>query len=173
MPQVNRQLLPARALSHVRHVLITGVLAGGLLAGCTEDLGKQIGTAVGDVGGSLLARADVPYSGTIGGMSTVVGALIGAEIARYLNAQERVQAETAARESLSSGTVGSSSTRTWVSKTNPEVSGGSTVIARKVNADGRECRVQRNFANVKGKDVEQSETLCRDPNTGAWAAQAA
>jgi hypothetical protein len=47
------------------------------------------------------------------------------------------------------------------------------VIGQSTAPDGRECRTQRNYVNIKGKDVEQTEVLCRDPKTGVWAARPA
>ena len=145
---------------------------GTLTAACTPEIGGQVGSALGTVGGSYITRSGIAGSSQLSGLATVVGTLIGSEIAKHLNKQERAQAEQAARESLGSETVGSGSTRTWTSTTNPEVSGGSTIVAERKGVDGKTCRNQRNFVNVKGKDVEQNETLCRDPSTGAWTAVA-
>lgn len=137
-------------------------------SGCDKTAGGKLGAAIGQIGGSYLSRAGVPDTGLIADVSEQMGGYIGEEIAKYLTAEERRQAEDAARSSIESKTVGPQSTRTWSSQTNPDVSGGSTVIAQKVGADGRECRTQRNYVNVKGKDVEQTETLCRDPKSGTW-----
>ena len=140
-----------------------------LASGCNKELGGQLGQIAGNIGGSYLSRTGIPGTESISDVTSNMGGLIGEEIARYLDARERQQAEAAARQAINSNAVGPGSTRTWSSQTNPGVSGGSTVIAQSTGADGRECRTQRNFVNVKGKDVEQTETLCRDPKTGVWA----
>jgi surface antigen len=145
---------------------------GFLMTGCNKDLGNQLGQVAGNVGGSYLSQTGIPGTQSIGDLTTNIGGLIGEEIAKYLDERERVQAEAAAREAINSNKVGPDSTRTWSSQSNTGVSGGSTVIARNNGSDGRECRTQRNFVNVKGKDVEQTETLCRDPKTGTWSAGA-
>jgi surface antigen len=145
-------------------------VTGMLVTGCNKELGGQLGQLAGNVGGSYLSRTGIPGTESISDVTTTVGSLVGEEIAKYLDERERLQAETAARDAINSNAVGPGSTRTWSSQTNPGVSGGSTVIAQNTAANGRECRTQRNFVNVKGKDVEQTETLCRGPKTGVWAA---
>ena len=156
-------------MAWVAAAAMTGILAGG----CNKEMGAQLGQLAGNVGGSYLSRTGIPGTGSISDVTGSMGGLVGEEIAQYLDARERQQAEAAAREAVNSNAVGAGSTRTWSSQTNPGVSGGSTVIAQNSGADGRECRTQRNYVNVKGKDVEQTETLCRDPKTGVWAAGAA
>lgn len=152
-----------------RLAVIAPTVLGLMTAGCNKELGGKLGQLAGNVGGSYLSRTGVPGIGSISDVTTTMGGLVGEEIATYLDAGERRQAEAAARDAINSNAVGAGSTRTWNSQTNPGVSGGSTVIARTAGADGEECRTQRNFVNVKGKDVEQTETLCRDPKTGVWA----
>ncbi|WP_139559609.1 hypothetical protein [Methylotetracoccus oryzae] len=154
-----------------RPCLVAAVAAAGLITtGCTKEMGNQLGQFAGNVGGSYLSQTGIPGTQSVGDLTTNIGGLIGEEIAKYLDERERLQAEAAAREAINSNKVGPGSTRTWSSQSNPGVSGGSTVIAQSSGADGRECRTQRNFVNVKGKDVEQTETLCRDPKTGTWSA---
>lgn len=147
-------------------------VATTLAGGCNKVAGGKLGSAIGQVGDSYLSRTGIPAAGAIGNVATEVGGILGEEIGKYLDPAERRQAETAAQASIGSGAVGPGSTRTWKSQTNTDVSGGSTVIAQNVGTDGRECRTQRNYVNVKGKDVEQTETLCRDPASGAWVARA-
>lgn len=148
-------------------------LSGTIATGCNKVVGSQVGSALGTVGDSYLSKAGLSSNGALSSMTTEVGGILGAEIEKYLDAAERKQAEAAANASIESGTIGAKSTRTWKSQTNSDVSGGSTVLTKTVGADGRECRTQRNYVNVKGKDVEQTETLCRDPQTGAWAVRGA
>jgi surface antigen len=150
-------------------VAVTALSAGG----CDKTVGGKLGATLGQIGGSYVSRAGIPDNGVVAAMTEQMGGIIGEEIAKYLNPEERKQAEGAAESSINSDVVGPKSTRTWSSQTNPDVSGGSTVLASKVGADGRECRTQRNYVNVKGKDVEQTETLCRDPKSGAWVTGAA
>lgn len=145
----------------------------GLLSGCNKAVGGKLGSALGRVGDSYLHQAGVPVDIGLEGVTTEMGGIVGEKIGQYLDASERRQAEAAARDSVGSGEVGPKSTRTWKSQTHSDVSGGSTVVGQTVGADGRECRTQRNYVNIKGKDVEQTETLCRDPRTGAWTTRAA
>lgn len=147
------------------------VLATAGLPGCNKTVGSKLGSTLGQVGDSYLSQAGLSSNGALSDMTTEVGGILGENIQKYLDASERKQAEAAARSAIESGAVGNNSTRTWKSQTNSGVSGGSTVLAKSVDASGRECRTQRNFVNVKGKDVEQTETLCRDPKTGTWSPQ--
>ncbi len=154
-----------------RSIFVALVCLAPLLGACNKAVGGKFGTALGRVGESALNKAGFQTSGAIQEMTAEMGGLVGEEITAYLNDAERKQATSAAADSLNSNTVGPGSTRTWTSQTNSGVAGGSTVIAQSAGADGRECRTQRNFVNVKGKDVEQTETLCRDPRTGVWSAK--
>lgn len=156
-----------------RGVVLPIVLMFGaaLASGCNKVVGGKLGSALGQVGDSYLAKAGLPASSGLGDVTTEMGGILGEKIGQYLDASERKQAEAAAQNSIGSGAVGPGSTRTWKSQTNSDVSGGSTVLSQNTGTDGRECRTQRNYVNVKGKDVEQTETLCRDPKTGAWAAR--
>jgi surface antigen len=146
------------------------ILALGLngLTGCTKEMGAALGSAAGSIGSSYLPVAAIPVGGAVEMMGEQVGGLVGEQIARYLDEAERKQAEKAALDALNSRTTGAGSTQTWTSKTNSGVSGGSTIVAEDKANDGRVCRTQRNFINVRGKDIEQTDRLCRDPKSGAW-----
>ncbi len=137
-------------------------------SGCNSTIGGQFGTAAGRMADQYLYKAGVPMGGSITALTTTIGASLGDEINSYLTESERQRATAAARASLNSNSVGQNSTRTW-SSSNSGTSGGSTVIDQQVASDGKQCRTQRNFINVGGKDVTSTATLCRDPNTGVWA----
>lgn len=157
-----------KIFSIARISIVTSVLITGLLGGCTKEMGAALGSAAGSIGSSYLPVAAVPVGGAVEMMGGHLGGLVGERIAQYLDDAERKQAEKAALDALNSQTTGSGSTQTWTSKTNSGISGGSTIVAEDKSTDGRVCRTQRNFINVRGKDIEQTDRLCRDPKSGAW-----
>ncbi|MEY4684443.1 MAG: hypothetical protein RLZ25_902 [Pseudomonadota bacterium] len=148
--------------------ITTSVIALCFFGGCTKEMGAALGSAAGSIGTSYLPAAAVPVGDAVEMMSGQIGGLVGDRIAQFLDAAEKKQAEKAALDALNSQTTGDGSTRTWASKTNSGISGGSTIVAEDKSQDGRVCRTQRNFINVRGKDIEQTDRLCRDPNSGAW-----
>ena len=148
--------------------MIIGIFALSLLSGCTKEMGAALGSAAGSIGSSYLPVAAIPVGSAVEMMGGQIGGLVGERIAQYLDAAEKKQAEKAALDALNSQTTGAKSTQTWTSKTNNGVSGGSTIVAEDQSTDGRVCRTQRNFINVRGKDIEQTDRLCRDPKSGAW-----
>ena len=153
----------------IQKVLTTFFLLGlGLLGGCNKEMGAALGSAAGSIGSSYLPVGAVPVGGAVQMMGNQIGGLVGEQIAQYLDAAERKQAEKAALDSLNSKSTGSGSTQSWTSKTNSGVSGGSTIVSEENAHDGRVCRTQRNFINVRGKDIEETDRLCRDPQSGAW-----
>lgn len=151
-----------------RIFILIAVAALNLLSGCTKEMGAALGSAAGSIGSSYLPVAAVPVGSAVEMMGGHIGGLVGERIAQYLDEAERKQAEKAALDALNSQTTGAGSTQTWTSKTNNGVSGGSTIVAEDKSNDGRICRTQRNFINVRGKDIEQTDRLCRDPKSGAW-----
>ncbi|NBS16519.1 MAG: hypothetical protein EBT06_05710 [Gammaproteobacteria bacterium] len=144
------------------------VLSLVLLGGCNKEMGAALGSAAGVIGSSYLPAGAVPVGSAVQVMGNQIGGLVGEQIAQYLDAAERKQAEKAALDSLNSKSTGSGSTQSWTSRTNNGISGGSTIIAQDNASDGRVCRIQRNFINVRGKDIEETDRLCRDPQSGAW-----
>jgi len=131
-------------------------------------MGAALGSAAGVIGSSYLPAGAVPVGSAVQVMGNQIGGLVGEQIAQYLDAAERKQAEKAALDSLNNQSTGRGSTQSWTSKTNNGVSGGSTIIAEENANDGRVCRTQRNFINIRGKDIEETDRLCRDPQSGAW-----
>lgn len=149
--------------------IVIAILALNILSGCTKEMGAALGSAAGSIGSSYLPGAAVPVGGAVEMMGGHFGGLVGERIAQYLDDAEKKQAEKAALDALNSQSTGAGSTQTWSSKTNSGVTGGSTIVAEDKSNDGRVCRTQRNFINVRGKDIEQTDRLCRDPKSGAWA----
>lgn len=162
-------------------VILLGVLAAPTLSGCAgsgingANLGTAIGAIGGAIGGSVIGRQIGGTSGqVIGGIvGAGVGGLIGRQIGRYLDPEEQQQASYAKQQALDSQQVGPNSTRTWDSPTNLGTYGATTVTQQIQAPDGRECKQATSFAKVKGQDVKEFETYCRNPQTGGWVLQAA
>ncbi|MDD5273159.1 MAG: glycine zipper 2TM domain-containing protein [Methylovulum sp.] len=160
--------------------LAVPVLLAGL-NGCANNgtAGSQLGTLVGAGGGAYLGSTlGKKLGGTegqiIGGLvGGAVGGMIGQKIGQWLDPEEKKQASIATQRALDSEVVGSQSTTTWTSPTNPGNAGGTTITQQTQSPSAGVCKVAKSFATVKGKDVQVTETYCRDPQTGTWTLQQA
>jgi surface antigen len=154
--------------------LLAAILAAVPLGGCNRTTATALGSVAGAAGGYFLGKEIGGTAGSVvGGLAgAAVGGLIGNQIGAYLDEDEQKQASHAAQKALDSSAVGPGSSQTWKSPTNPGTSGGTTVTQQTSAPDGRVCKKATSYVKVKGKDVSETETYCRDPQTGGWILQA-
>lgn len=127
-------------------------------AGCEETSNQEIGTIVGAVVGNALSDS-VKGSGIGAQIArlglTFGGAMIGSEIGKSLDKQDRARMESAAQKALSSGR-----TQSW---TNPQtgVSGKATVVAQ-----AGKCRTVRQSVTLKdGLKKSENVKACLEGET--------
>jgi len=128
----------------------------GTVAGA--GVGALIGNAIGGEDGALIGAA-------IGGL---FGGTAGYTIARYLDERDQQIAAAATKQALDTPVdSGQTPAVTWNSDHNKDVGGQTTVTAVRYDTTGQECRQTHEVAYVRGKEVSQNGTYCRDPN-GGW-----
>jgi outer membrane lipoprotein SlyB len=144
------------------------------MAGCTSTNSAALGSSLGRLTGQVVGSKVGGSTGTLVGqqLGAVSGALIGSAIAQYLNEEEQKQASMTVKKALDSDSVGPKSTQTWKSVTTQGTSGGTTVTSQTISPDGIVCKKADSYAKVKGKDVNEPETYCKDPKTGTWTLKA-
>ena len=153
-----------------------------------QALGAVGGAVIGGLLGSRVGGKNNRTTGAVVG--AIAGLAIGGVIGKALDSCDRQKA-TAATETVlntpdpgpgdNAATAKSGSRKTtpstpapppprttWVSETNPGVSGSSEVTATHAVSDGSTCRTVRETAVVHGQELLQNVEYCRAPGQSAW-----
>jgi surface antigen len=161
-------------------------VAAVTLSGCAEGPSNQtLGTVAGGATGAVVGNV---VGGALGGttariigtaVGAIAGAMIGGEIARRLDEGDRKQASQATEQALEEPSPPPAAKPTaasrpvkWRSTRNPDVGGSSTVTGTRRTGAGGECRTVSEVAYIRGEEVRQDSTYCREPGSSGWARQA-
>src|SRR6056297_2608486 len=148
--------------------LIIVLMAGLVLAGCTQNMGPKegTGTLLGATAGAVLGSNVGKGKGNIAAIAigTLAGALFGQEIGRSLDRADRIAMGQNAQDSLEYAP--SKETTTW---NNPDSgnSGAMTPLRTYQTETGRYCREYRQTVYIGGQQQEAYGTACRQPD-GTW-----
>lgn len=149
--------------------LLTGLIAITFLlsvTGCTDAGPKQtFGTIGGAAAGGLIGSQIGGGEGRLVavGIGTLLGALAGSEVGKSLDRADRLAANRATEQSLTSP-VGEQ-----ISWNNPESGNRGTVVTTRdgYSNSGRYCREYQQNVVVGGKTEKAYGTACRQPD-GSW-----
>ncbi len=170
----------------IDRMMVTGasiLIMAMSLSGCLESIPRNpgllttAGTVVGGVAGYGIGNAvggkNAEWIGT--GAGAVLGALLGNQIAQYLDERDRQAAAKATQDALNtpmpSNASGNNIQRpaiAWNSDHNPDVRGQTTIVNAGYDTAGRECRAAEEVAYVSGREIKEQVSYCRDQRSGAW-----
>ncbi|HYH21103.1 MAG TPA: RT0821/Lpp0805 family surface protein [Azospirillum sp.] len=126
--------------------------------------GETVGTLGGAVAGGLLGSRFGGGAGRVAtvGIGTVLGALAGREVARYLKGNDTERAVAAERQAVSQGSP--------IDWSNPETGARGSVQPQRTyqNNAGQTCRDYTHTIYVQGQAESARGTACRQPD-GSWA----
>lgn len=124
---------------------------------------ETVGTLGGAAAGALLGSRFGGGAGKVAtvGIGTVLGALAGREVSRYITGDDSRRAATAEERAISTN-----SPITWNS---PETGNRGTVQPQRTyqNAGGQTCREYTHTIYVEGRAETARGTACRQPD-GSW-----
>jgi surface antigen len=127
--------------------------ATGLLAG----LGAGLGLGHGNTGATVAGA----------GLGMAAGCATGNIIGRQLDAQDRQAAYAATLAALNAPAATHPKPQYWRSD-HGTGNHGSIVVQATTHTGGKECKQVNEVAYIKGSEVNQPTTYCRDSN-GEWA----
>lgn len=141
-----------------------GACQGGGTGFENMSTGETVGTLGGAVAGGLLGSRFGGGAGKVAtvGIGTVLGALAGREVARYLRGNDTERAATAEQQALSQGGP--------IDWSNPETGARGSVQPQRtyLNNAGQTCRDYTHTIYVQGQAESARGTACRQPD-GSWA----
>ena len=124
---------------------------------------ETVGTLGGAVGGALLGSRFGGGAGKVAtiGIGTVLGALAGREVSRYITGNDSRRAAAAEERAMASNEP-----ITW---NNPETGNRGTIQPQRTyqNSTGQTCREYNHTIYVEGRAETAHGTACRQPD-GTW-----